>query len=115
MTKEWRITLVIGLLVCGISFWATLHFLEGNVSNTKTADLNGKDWCIGDSTRLRAEISQSGNNLEFRNESGGSSKGHFENAHTVVADDWGKLRGVLSANGLTIAWANNIVWKRCPK
>ena len=51
--------------------------------------------------------------LVFRNHRGNSSKGHFLNSTTVVADDWeGGLRGTLANGGSTIRWANGSSWSR---
>jgi hypothetical protein len=75
-------------------------------------------WCSRErpnAQELAASITQKGPLVSFRNEHGQTSRGHFENASVVIADDWGSLRGQLTADNNRINWANGGVWQRKPK
>jgi uncharacterized repeat protein (TIGR01451 family) len=54
-------------------------------------------------------VEQSGSDLVFHNENGGSSRGHFVSATQLVATDWGNLVGDLV--GGNIQWKNGSVWQ----
>ncbi|HEY3964028.1 MAG TPA: hypothetical protein VGM05_05680, partial [Planctomycetaceae bacterium] len=57
-------------------------------------------------------IAQSGNNLTFTNEVGGTSAGTFDSSTEVTATTWNNLTGTLSNNDQTITWSNGTVWTK---
>jgi len=56
----------------------------------------------------------SGTTLQFTNNVGGTSSGHFISSTQVVATDWGNLVGtiVASPTALQIIWANDTTWQQ---
>jgi len=75
-------------------------------SNTTAVDISGS-WIANGKT---ATILESGSNLTFINENGGSSVGIFLASDQVQATGWGKLSGKLTNNNKTLTWANGTVW-----
>ena len=78
-------------------------------------DISGTWWAQGDSAK-RCSISQSGNSVTFRNESGDTGNGRFLNP-SLVQVDWGysggrALRGTISPNLERIDWSNGTYWAR---
>jgi len=105
---------VVGLVVILLSFAGTLFFMDRFVGES-VPNIGGTDWCMQPNSRTKGgptAIVQDGRKLEFRNEFNGKAKGHFENARTVVAEDWGKAKGILSADSKMITWATDTVWTR---
>jgi hypothetical protein len=100
---------IAGILILAVSFWVTLQFLGGPTAVAQLPNIAGADWCVGIN---RVTIKQSGKELVFINENRSSSRGHFENADAVVADDWGGIRGTISADRTILTWANNAIWQR---
>lgn len=82
-------------------------------STAGVPNLAGRYTCEGPCTSPggTATIEQNGNQLTFISEVGGRSSGHFLDASTIVADDWG-LRATISADGRTISWSNGVRWVR---
>ncbi len=82
-------------------------------TGTSMINLSGRYTCVGPCTQPQgtATVEQNGNDLTFVSEVGGRSRGHFLDAATVVADDWG-LRATISADGRTISWSNGVQWVR---
>jgi hypothetical protein len=73
----------------------------------------GGTWYGEGNTSRPASVQQSDDKLTFTNEKGDTSRGHFESANVVVADDWqGGLRGRLNADRTRITWANGSMWQR---
>jgi len=91
--------------------------LVGNVVGNQIVWANGTKWTLFASAisgeysidGQSAFVEQSGNDLTFINENGGSSRGSFLSASQVVASDWGGLIGIV-VNG-RIEWANGSVWE----
>jgi Bacterial Ig-like domain len=91
--------------------------LVGNVVGNQIVWTNGTIWTLfapiisGEYTNggKSAFVEQSGNDLTFINENGGTSRGRFLNASQVVASDWGNLTGIV-ING-RIEWANGSRWE----
>lgn len=59
-----------------------------------------------------AKIAQQESRLHFTNEGGGISEGRFENPNTVIATQWGNLRGAIKDGGTSIHWSNGTIWSR---
>jgi hypothetical protein len=59
-----------------------------------------------------ARIAQEESRLHFTNEGGGKSEGRLENPNTVIATQWGNLRGDIKGGGTSIHWSNGTVWVR---
>ena len=86
-----------------------LNWSEGSVwVNVKSnyPDISG-NYTVGSGS---PRIEQSGKNLTFFNENGGSSAGVFISLTQVQATGWGNLVGTLQ-NG-NIHWANGTVWNK---
>jgi peptidoglycan/LPS O-acetylase OafA/YrhL len=102
---------ILGLIVSTIG---ALYLLDGP---KPFLSIDG-DWCVDRAERTRggpARIALSETKIIFYNEGNAASNGHFEGHATVVADDWGGLRGSLNANKTLLAWTNNTNWRRKPE
>jgi caspase domain-containing protein len=102
----------------GDTFFATLaraRIEELKKQQMASASLVGA-WCGKANIRspeTPASITLTGDVLRFHNEHGQTSRGHFQDSGTVVADDWqGGLRAHLSAKNDRLDWANGSVWYR---
>lgn len=60
----------------------------------------------------QCQVLQTGGALTFINEGGLRSRGTFSDRATVVATDWGGLKGTLTDGGKRINWANGTWWTR---
>jgi len=72
-------------------------------------------WCAqGDPTK-HCSVSGNGVLLNFTNENGDTSTGHFVgmSQNVVSADQWNFVQGTLSGDGRTINWSNGTYWTRC--
>lgn len=72
-------------------------------------------WCAqGDPTK-HCSVSGNGVFLNFTNENGDTSTGHFVgmSQNVVSADQWNFVQGTLSGDGRTINWSNGTYWTRC--
>jgi hypothetical protein len=91
--------------------------LVGNIVGNRIEWVNGTVWTLvapviaGDYAvdGRTARVEQSGGDLTFINENGGSSRGRFLSASLVIANDWGGLTGTI-VNG-RIEWTNGSVWE----
>jgi hypothetical protein len=104
------------VLIC--SYFGTLFILGEPDAPVSFLSIDGTDWCVdrvGSSKGGPAKITLSENKIVFFNEANTSANGHFEDSNTVVADDWGGLRGTLNAEKSVLTWANNTTWQRRPK
>jgi|WetSurMetagenome_2_1015567.scaffolds.fasta_scaffold93877_3 hypothetical protein len=76
----------------------------------RTPHLEGY-WQMGSRpTADSCQITQNGYSLVFENEKHEKSSGSFLDASTVVADNWGWLKGKISPDGNRIDWANGSWW-----
>ena len=73
------------------------------------------EWCAQGDKNKRCSISNNGAFLNFTNEQGSTSIGHFTNMQQTEfsADEWQFVRGTLSSDGLRIDWTNGTYWMRC--
>jgi hypothetical protein len=72
-------------------------------------------WCAqGDPTK-HCSITVNGMFLNFTNESGSTSTGHFVGMgqNVVSADQWNFVQGTLSPDATRIDWSNGTYWTRC--
>jgi hypothetical protein len=87
---------------------------QSSETNARPLNLSGSYTCEGPPCSEGTDtVSQSGEQLTFKNEKGKTSSGHFLSKFSVIADDWeGGLRGEVSSDGKTITWANGSKWTR---
>lgn len=73
------------------------------------------EWCAQGDKNKHCSITNNGAFLNFTNEQGSTSSGHFTNMQQTEfsADQWQFVRGTLSPDGLRIDWTNGTYWMRC--
>ena len=72
-----------------------------------------KKYCPAGAVGKSASIKQGESpQLHFTNEGGGKSEGRFVDQNTIIATQWGNLRGDIKAGGMEIHWGNGTVWER---
>ena len=92
--------------------WENGSMWQRGAATTTFPDIAGKWYREGDRSKP-AFVEQQQGSLDFTNENGGKSRGHFESFYVVVANTWqGGLRGQLNRTLTRIDWANGSSWQR---
>ena len=85
-------------------YHASLPNLAGDWICTKSCPAGGE----GNIARIK----QKGSQLHLTNEAGGTSEGRFEGSNTIVATQWGNVKGDIRDGGNEIHWRNGTIWIR---